>query len=200
MTKWRVNIWTAAELALLLAVALCVMPVRANAVDFSPDAELISKAIQKGVDAKSHPETLFKEYEFGDRGVGVNGLVLTKLFQISHRAAMLAAKGEETPASAFKDLLDQNYLMFQLYLPADSEAALATVKISLRQGTKTLETAELLVDPVEKVLCQKETCIYKRDVFAAFWQKDLEPERLAVLAITYGGQTVDFALQLGGYK
>lgn len=198
MDRRRVNTRSLGWL-LLLAVGLFA-GAGVGAVTTAPTPDDIAWAIERGVAAKDRPESLFKEYEFGERGIAVNGMVLTKLFQVSHRAAMRAAAGEENPPSAFADILERRYLMIQLYLPAASEADLQTVSVALRQGIKTLPTAELLLDPVEKVLCREDVCLYKRDVYAAFWEGDFDPARLGVLAISYGGQTVDFALQFGTFR
>ena len=171
-----------------------------EAVEFSPTAKQVKEAIELGIKLKDTPEKLFEPYEFGKRGVETNGYVMTKLFQVSQRAASLARKKQPVLPNSFNDILKQDYLLFPLYVLAADRKGLEHVKVILRQGIKSIKPAKLLKDPIKKALCRKGDCLYKRDVYAGFLQKDLDPSRLAVLVISSGGGTLEFPLSLDTYK
>jgi len=170
------------------------------AVESAPSKVQIADAINLGLRMKDAPEKLFEPYEFGKRGVETNGYVMTKLFQISQRAAMFAREGKKIENDSFADILKQDYLLFPVYLLAASEKGLENVSVELRQGLKTIKASKVIQDPIEKMMCQKDACIYKRDLYAGFYYTDFDPLRLAVLVVRSGKKKIEFSLSLSTYK
>lgn len=185
----------------LVLIVLFVVPVQAAEVN--PTEEQVAQAIARGVTAKARPEMLFSKYEFGERGVDVNGYVMTKLFQIASRAARMAAKGKKILPADYADILKEGYLMFPVYLIAGTKEGLGEVKVRLRQGIKVIEAAKVLLDDPKKAACEIEKatgikhCLWTRDIFAGFYYEDFDPQRLAVLEIHYKARSIEFPLSLG---
>ena len=175
------------------------MTSQAVAVETSPTPEQVQDAIRKGQAQKAQPESIFKNYEFGTPGTETNGYVMTKLFQISHRAAMAAGEGKALKTEDYSDILKQDYLLFPLYLVGASESAFKDLKITLRQGIRTLQPGDVLRDDVQKTLCEKDVCLYKQDVFAGFYYSDFNPTQLAVLVVEFSGKKHEFRLVLSRY-
>lgn len=171
-----------------------------NAVEVTPSKEQIENAVQLGIRYKDKPEKLFEPYEFGKRGVETNGYVMTKLFQISQKAADLRRKNKAIEPGCFDDILKQNYLLFPLYLVAASEKGLENVSVELRQGMKTIKSAELIKDPVKKAMCKDDLCLFKRDVYAGFYYSDFDAQRLVVLVIKTGKKVEEFPLSFSVIK
>ncbi|RJO67467.1 MAG: hypothetical protein C4523_09350 [Myxococcales bacterium] len=185
-----------AVLALGAALATLMATDAAFAVVTDPTPAQIAAAIARGQTQKDRPEALFVGYEFGQRGHGANGYVMTKLFQVAHRSAMLAQQSKPAEPETMADILKQDYLLFPVYLVAQTAADLEHPLVELRQGVKTLKAAEVLLDPVEKVLCEGDKCLYKRDIYAGFYYRDFKAGQLAVLAIRYGSELAEFPLVL----
>jgi len=164
------------------------------AIEVQPTQKQIEEAIAKGQAAKDKPEALFQGYEFGKPGVEVNGYVLTKLFQIAHKAANLAKEGKAITPDHYKEILAQDYLLFPLYLVATAENGFSDLVVEMRQGIKTLKASEVLQDPPEKMLCEGAQCLWKKDVYAGFFYKDFDALRLAVLVVRYKGVEAEFPL------
>lgn len=195
-SKKRSWVWFSLALIVLFAAPV-------HAAEMKPTEEQVAQAIARGVTAKARPEMLFSKYEFGERGVDVNGYVMTKLFQISSRASRMAAEGKEIHPADYADILKGEYLMFPVYLIAGTKEGLGEVKVRLRQGIKIIEAAKVLQDEPKKAACEIEKatgikhCLWTRDIFAGFYYEDFDPQRLAVLEIHYKARSIEFPLSLG---
>lgn len=180
---------------LLLAALLQSWPLQAGAIDSAPNAEKVAAAIKRGVQAKDTPAKLYQGYEFGTLGSEVNGYVQTKLCEIALRAAALSSSGKTAEnVTTYKDILDKQHVLIPIYIPAAKEADLSTIRVELRQGLKTRAADELLKDPVRRVLCQEESCLYARDVYAGFWYEHFDSTRVAVLVVHVGSRFYEFPL------
>lgn len=179
----------------LLLALFAAWPMSAWAIDTAPSAEKIQAALDRGMAAKNTPEKLYKGYEFGTLGSSVNGYVQSKLCEIALRAAALGAAGKTLDGAAgVKDILQKKHLLIPIYIPAAKETALNDIRVELRQGLKTLPADELLKDPVRRVLCEADACLYARDVFAGFWYEHFDPSRVAVLVVHVGSRFYEFPL------
>lgn len=177
-----------------IVMALTATPDFAFAIETSPSPEQVQKAIERGIANKDNPEKIFKGYEFGKHGVVVNGYIMTKLFQITQRAATLAKKGKPTHMEAFQDILEKDHLLIPIYLVADSKEGLQNVQVTLRQGLRTIKADELLKDPPEKVICKGADCVFKRDIYAGFYYRNFDPNRLTVIVVTYGKINLEYPM------
>ena len=172
----------------------------AQAVETAPTPEMVARAVQNGKAQHVDIKKLFDLYTFGKLGVDVNGLVLTKLFEISQLAAESVAQGKEPDTKKIDEILKKDYLLFALTLVASDEKAFEPLKVEMRQALKTLTAAEVLKDKPEKMLCEKDVCVYKMDVYVGFYYSDFDPRRISVLALKYGSRTIDIPIPLDSFK
>ncbi len=175
-------------------MAVFCLPFTTQAIEVNPSQEQINKAVELGVLHKSSPEKLFEGYEFGERGIAVNGYLMTKLFEIAFRSAKMTLDKRPISKDSFTDILKKDHLLIPTYLIGTSEKDFDKVSISLRQGLKTIPAAKILRDPPKKQGCDKTDCVWSQDVYVGFYYKDFDPKRVAVLEIAYQAGSVEFPL------
>ncbi len=169
------------------------------AVEVKPTPAQVEKAIAEGRSANADLEALYGKYSFGDSGVNINGLVMTKLFEITQQSATLASKNKKLDTAKIEEILKKDYLLFPVTLLGLSAADFGGIKVSVRQGMKTVKAGKVIVDKPEKLFCEKETCIWKNEIYAGFYYENFDPKRLVVLVVEYAKKKVEFPLQLGQY-
>jgi|GEM_PF-2827139 len=179
---------------------LLLFSLSAEAVEAAPSPEMVKKAIERGKAKHADIKKLFDSYTFGKLGVDVNGLVLTKMFEISQLAADSASQGKEPEAVKIEAILKKDYLLFAMTLIAADEKSFEPFNAVFRQALKILKPAEVIKDKAEKILCEKDVCVYKMDVYIGFYYSDFDPKRISVLALEYGSRKVEFAIQLDSYE
>lgn len=171
------------------------------AVEVAPALGQVEKAIARGETLKKEGlDKLFSPYEFGKRGIGTNGYVLTKLFEITARSVEYAKQGKKLSPKACKDIVEKNHLLIPIYLFNDSKSSLRSPEVWLMQEDKKIPAADVLKDPVKKAACVKGSCFYKRDIFAGFYYKNFDATKDATLFVKYAGKTERFDLALSSMR
>ncbi len=172
----------------------------AEAVEVLPSPEMVREAVERGKSEHKNIKKLFDLYTFGNLGVDVNGLLLTKMFEISQLAAEAAVNGKEPDSAKIDAVLKKDYLLFALTLVAASDRDFEPFNAVLRQALNVIKPAEILKDKPEKIMCEKDVCVYKMDVYIGFYYSDFDPKRISVLALEYGPRKAEFAIQLESFK
>jgi len=162
------------------------------AVDFGPTPEMVKTAIEAGTKAANDPESLFAGYEFGERGVGINGYVLTKFLEIAQHAAVKAKEGAPIDKAFIDAVLKKTYLTVSVYLVGPGPDHFKGVEIYLHQGLNPILPLEILRDPPQKICCDVAPNLYKQDLYTGFPEKKLDPKAMTAVVVKVMGREMRF--------